>query len=66
MRVDLEEDYEVSHDVHFEEIRQTIIQAVRSAKYSIWVAVAWFTDEEIFKELLIKKRARSKYKSYYF
>lgn len=55
MKVDLEEDYEVSHDVHFEEIRQTIIQAIRSAKYTIWVAVAWFTDEEIYKELLIKK-----------
>lgn len=27
-----------------------------NAKYTIWVAVAWFTDEDIYKELLIKKR----------
>ncbi|ASI36213.1 phosphatidylserine synthase [Exiguobacterium sp. N4-1P] len=55
MAIDLEDDYAILHDVHFEEIRQTIIQAIRSAKYTIWVAVAWFTDEEIYKELLIKK-----------
>lgn len=55
MKVELEEDYEIAHDVHFEEIRQQIIQSIRSAKYTIWVAIAWFTDKDIYNELLIKK-----------
>lgn len=46
----------IDHNVVFNEIKDTIIQGIRDAKYTIWVAVAWFTDEDIHKELLIKKR----------
>ena len=53
--VELESDNYKEHDVVFDEIKDTIIQGIRSAKYVIWVAVAWFTDEEIFDELMLKK-----------
>ncbi|NMI05047.1 DUF1669 domain-containing protein [Paenibacillus sp. SZ31] len=55
--VDLEEDETTEHDVFFDEIKETIIQGIRNAKYSIWIAVAWFTDNEIFEELLLRKNA---------
>lgn len=40
----------------FEKIQQEIIGEIRKAKYIIWVAVAWFTDDAIFKELIKKKQ----------
>lgn len=40
---------------YFSEIRKHIIQAIRGARYFIWIAVAWFTDNEIYSELLAKK-----------
>lgn len=46
---------QVKHDVVFDEIREKIIQGIRGAKYTIWVAVAWFTDRDIFNELLLRK-----------
>lgn len=42
------------HDVHFSNIENVIIQAIRDAKYVIWIAVAWFTSTTILEEL--KKR----------
>ena len=39
---------------HFQEIRDQIIKSIQSAKLSIWVAMAWFTDKEIANELLKK------------
>lgn len=53
--VDLESDPVIEHNVIFDEIKKEIIQGIRSAKYIIWVAVAWFSDEDFFKELLLKK-----------
>ncbi|MGH4121729.1 MAG: phospholipase D-like domain-containing protein [Clostridium sp.] len=41
--------------IHFEDIQEQIIEQIKQAKYTIWVAVAWFTDEVLFKELLNKK-----------
>ncbi|MGG3467345.1 phospholipase D-like domain-containing protein [Neobacillus pocheonensis] len=55
--VELESNEEIEHDVVFDEIKETIVQGIRNAKYAIWVAVAWFTDNEIFEELLLRKRA---------
>lgn len=43
------------HNVIFDEIKEEIIQGIRGAKYSIWVAVAWFTDRDIFSEMVKKK-----------
>ncbi len=55
--VELESDNYKEHDVVFDEIKDTIIQGIRSAKYIIWAAVAWFTDKEIFDELVLKQEA---------
>ena len=46
----------VEHDVHFSRIQNVLIQGIRDAKYLIWAAVAWFTNEAIYNELLIKKQ----------
>lgn len=47
---------EVSVEIHFEEIQAQIIEQIRLAKFSIWVAVAWFTDKELMRELYNKKK----------
>lgn len=46
---------EKSSEVFFEELRQLLITEVSKAKYTIWVAVAWFTDKGLY-DLLHKKR----------
>lgn len=51
---DLPEDIEV--EIHFEEIQGQIIEQIRNAKFSIWVAVAWFTDKVLMRELFNKKK----------
>ena len=43
----------VSH--HFEGIQNQIIEQIESARFTIWIAVAWFTDKVIFKKLVAKK-----------
>lgn len=48
----------VEHDLKFNEIKETLIQGIRNAKYIIWMAVAWFTDEDLYHELLEKKTQR--------
>jgi phosphatidylserine/phosphatidylglycerophosphate/cardiolipin synthase-like enzyme len=55
--VELDNEEIIEHNVFFDEIKDTIIQGIRNAKYTIWVAVAWFTDEEIFEELKLRKKA---------
>jgi phosphatidylserine/phosphatidylglycerophosphate/cardiolipin synthase-like enzyme len=54
--VELENDHYVEHNVVFDDIKEEIIQGIRNAKYTIWVAVAWFTDRDIFQELLLRQR----------
>ncbi len=44
-------------DIMFEDLQSKIIQEIKAAKFIIWAAVAWFTDEVIFKEL-VKKRTQ--------
>lgn len=46
------------HDVMFSDIQDTIIQGIRDAKYVIWGAVAWLTNQVIIDELLAKKQQR--------
>jgi phosphatidylserine/phosphatidylglycerophosphate/cardiolipin synthase-like enzyme len=46
---------EVTIDVHFEEIQKIIIEQIDLAKFTIWIAVAWFTDPVLFKKLVDKK-----------
>lgn len=43
-------------EVHFEDIQAQISEQIRSAKFSIWVAVAWFTDKVLMRELFNKKQ----------
>lgn len=50
----LEEDI-VSVEPHFEDIQKSIISEIKNAKYTIWVAVAWFTDPILYEELKKKK-----------
>jgi phosphatidylserine/phosphatidylglycerophosphate/cardiolipin synthase-like enzyme len=51
------EPYETpSVKAHFEEIQKEIIEYIKSARFLIWVAVAWFTDKEIFDELVAKRK----------
>ena len=54
--VELEDDGQTEHDVAFDEIKEVIVQGIRNAKYTIWAAVAWFSDRDIFQELLAKKK----------
>lgn len=42
--------------IHFDGIQSQIIDEIREAKYMIWVAMAWFTNRELFDELLKKKK----------
>ncbi len=42
---------EVKVQVHFEDIQGQILEQVKTAKYTIWVAVAWFTDKILMKAL---------------
>lgn len=55
--VELDSEEYKEHNVIFDEIKETIIQGIRNAKYTIWIAVAWFTDDDIFKELILRKKA---------
>lgn len=41
---------------HFKDIQQLIISEIQNAKYTIWIAVAWFTDPVIYKELKQKQK----------
>lgn len=52
------QDYEaVSQEVMFEDIQNNIVEQIRSAKYVIWIAMAWFTNPVLYQELLKKKKA---------
>lgn len=41
--------------VHFEEIRSQILSELEKAEFTVWIAVAWFTDPVLFNHLLCKK-----------
>lgn len=51
---DLPDNIEV--EVHFEEIQKQIVEQIRLAKFTIWVAVAWFTDKDLMRELYNQKQ----------
>lgn len=46
---------ETSQEILFDDIQSRIIDEIREAKFSIWIAMAWFTNKKIFDEL-VKKR----------
>lgn len=41
--------------VHFEEIREQILSELKKAEFTIWIAVAWFTDIQLHDCLITKK-----------
>lgn len=43
-------------NAHFSSIRTLILSELEIAQKSIWVAVYWFTNEELFNTLLLKRR----------
>lgn len=47
---------ETEYNVVFNEIQDTVIQGIRDARFVIWAAVAWFSNETIYQELLAKKK----------
>ncbi len=42
---------------HFQEIKSQIIEGIKNARFTIWIAVAWFTDKDIGNELRVKHQA---------
>jgi phosphatidylserine/phosphatidylglycerophosphate/cardiolipin synthase-like enzyme len=44
-------------EAHFQEIKSQILNCIRGSKYTIWVAVAWFTDKDIGNELWLKHQS---------
>lgn len=46
---------DTKREVLFDDIQKRIIGEIRDAKYVIWIAMAWFNNEVIYKELLKKK-----------
>lgn len=44
----------ISANIHFEDIQEQIKERIRAAKFTIWVAVAWFTDRDLANELWLK------------
>lgn len=46
---------QVAINAHFDEIQKNIIEQIQVAKFTIWVAVAWFTDKVLFEQLVNKK-----------
>lgn len=47
---------EISVEVAFENQKKLIMEEIRKAKFSIWIAVAWFTLDEIYDLLVEKKK----------
>ncbi|MGF1794051.1 phospholipase D-like domain-containing protein [Photobacterium profundum] len=41
-------------EAHFQQIKSQIQESIQSAKFSIWAAVAWFTDKDLANELRVK------------
>lgn len=44
-------------EAHFDNIKQVIADELRAAKYSVYVAVAWLTDKDLFQ--ILKQRSLS-------
>lgn len=43
-------------EAHFQQIKSQILESIQNAKFSIWVAVAWFTDKDLANQLRKKHR----------
>ncbi|MBN3924403.1 phospholipase D-like domain-containing protein [Nostoc sp. NMS4] len=52
----LEEIQNSTSNILFEKIQNEIIKEIEQAKFTIWIAVAWFTDKKILDKLIVKKQ----------
>lgn len=48
-------DEEKTSAIHFEQLETQLIEELKKAKYTIWLAVAWFTNPKVY-QVLIEKR----------
>lgn len=53
----LPKDEDISQSIVFENIENRIISEIKSAKYVIWISMAWFNNDRIYKALMERKRA---------
>lgn len=51
----LDSQEDVNQEILFEGIQRQVIEEIQSAKYLIWIAMAWFTDPVLYRELIKKK-----------
>ncbi|AFZ25151.1 hypothetical protein Cylst_2980 [Cylindrospermum stagnale PCC 7417] len=49
-------DEDIKIEASFEENQTKIVEEISKAKFIIWVAVAWFTDDVLFRKLIEKKK----------
>ncbi|HLO45779.1 MAG TPA: phospholipase D-like domain-containing protein [Leadbetterella sp.] len=49
------EDDPLAVEIHFKDIKQQILTKIQEAKVIIWIAMAWFTDIDIMREVLRKQ-----------
>ncbi|MBD2364830.1 hypothetical protein H6G36_27295 [Anabaena minutissima FACHB-250] len=54
--IQIEEIQNSTANILFDEIQAEIIKEIEQARFTIWIAVAWFTDKKIFDNLLVKKQ----------
>ncbi len=47
---------EIRQEIQFESIQNRIVDEIKNAKYTIWIAVAWFTNKKIFNVLCEKRK----------
>ncbi len=45
-----------SQEIHFDDIQNQILEEIRKAKYTIWVAMAWFTNKTLYEALVERKK----------
>ena len=53
----VENDNKIVNDAYFQEIEAKVLNAIDKAVVSIWVAMAWFTNERIYNKLKEKINA---------
>jgi phosphatidylserine/phosphatidylglycerophosphate/cardiolipin synthase-like enzyme len=47
----------IAIEAHFQEIKAQMLECIKRARFTVWVAVAWFTDKELGNELREKHRS---------
>jgi len=53
--MDKEKSPEIDAEISFEEIQDQIIEQIKLARFTIWIAVEWFSDRFLFELLKAKK-----------